>query len=48
MREEEGERVREREKERERYADAWFYSLGGYIRLDAELRGSVGARHSKR
>ena len=47
-REGEGERVRERERERERCADAWFYSLGGYIRPDVEFRGSVRARRPRR
>ena len=42
----EGKREREREvgaREIERLADAWLYSLGGYIRPAAELRGSIGA-----
>ena len=53
MHERERERERERkcarEKGRERYADASFYSFGGYIRPDAELRGlEPGAPGGKR
>ena len=37
-----------RGRERARCADAWLHSLGGYIRPDVELRGSIGARRSRR